>query len=424
MKRKLITQPPIFPVDPGIIPDAGRIKLKNNIPGFLIEAGTEDISRIEFTFTAGSVREDIPLLASTTNMMLTEGTKNYTAEKLNKTLDFYGSFYNLFSERDRAGIVIYCMNKYLEKILGLASEIIFHPAFPPDELKTLMKKRLSWYLINREKVNSLAMDQFFESIFGSLHPYGRQVFADDFNNINATNLKNFHSVFYNPENLAIIVAGKIHEKTVDLLNLYFGTDGSETTRPEESCRSPERQAEKKVHINKPGAVQTAIVIGSPTINKRHPDYPGLKILNIFLGGYFGSRLMRNIREDKGYTYGINSSVHSLDLSGYQTISAEVSKKNTQNAIEEIYKEIKLLQQVPPEREELAIIRNYMLGEMVRMFDGPFAIAESFRSAWEFGLDNSYYYTLAEKIKSIDPDEITSLAKTYYNIDELYEITAG
>ncbi|MDQ1297134.1 MAG: zinc protease, partial [Bacteroidota bacterium] len=274
MKKKLFTQPPIFPVDPGIIPDARRIRLKNNIPAFLIEAGTENISRIEFTFTAGSVKENIPLLASTTNMMLTEGTKNYTAAKLNRTLDFYGSFYNLFSEKDRAGIVIYCMNKHLEKILGLASEILFHPVFPPDELKTLMKKRLSWYLINREKVNSLAMDQFFESIFGSSHPYGRKVIADYFNKIDNAALKDFHSGFYRPETLAIIVAGNIHEKTVDLLDNYFGKVVSETIRPTAPGRIPERQKNRKVHIDKPGAVQTAIAIGSSTINKRHPDYPG------------------------------------------------------------------------------------------------------------------------------------------------------
>jgi predicted Zn-dependent peptidase len=106
------------------------------------------------------------------------------------------------------------------------------------------------------------------------------------------------------------------------------------------------------------------------------------------------------------------------------ISTEVGQNNCQKAIDEIYKEIKLLQNVAVNKEEMAVVRNYMSGEMVRMFDGPFALAESFRSAWEFGLDNSYYYRLAEKIKSIDPDEIIELARTYYNIDDLYEITVG
>ena len=134
--------------------------------------------------------------------------------------------------------------------------------------------------------------------------------------------------------------------------------------------------------------------------------------------------MKNIREEKGYTYGISSSLSSLDLAGYKVISTEVGQNNCQKAIDEIYKEIKLLQNVAVNKEEMTVVRNYMSGEMVRMFDGPFALAESFRSAWEFGLDNSYYYRLAEKIKSIEPDEIIELARTYYNIDDLYEITVG
>ena len=161
-----------------------------------------------------------------------------------------------------------------------------------------------------------------------------------------------------------------------------------------------------------------------TINKSHPDYPGLKILNVILGGYFGSRLMKNIREDKGYTYGIHSSVNSLALGGYKVISAEVSRVNIRKAIDEIYREIRILQTTPVGDNELDLVRTYMAGEMVRMFDGPFAVAESFKSVWEFGLDYEYYYRFAEIVKTITPEEIQQLANDYYNIDDLYEIIVG
>jgi predicted Zn-dependent peptidase len=224
--------------------------------------------------------------------------------------------------------------------------------------------------------------------------------------------------------MAVIISGKIHNKTAELLNSFIGNISSNETDKRTSVNLIKGEKLRKVHINKSETVQNAIRIGSATINKRHPDYPGLKILDSILGGYFGSRLMKNIREEKGYTYGISSSLSSLNLAGYKVISTEVGQNNCQKAIDEIYKEIKLLQNVAVNKEEMAVVRNYMSGEMVRMFDGPFALAESFRSAWEFGLDNSYYYRLAEKIKSIDPDEIIELARTYYNIDDLYEITVG
>jgi zinc protease len=417
-------QPPVFPVDKVNIPEANSFRLNNGVPVFAIEAGTEDIMRLEFTFKAGQVREHFPLLASTCNTMLSEGSQNFSSEELNRLLDYYGVFLNQTAEKDSAGIVLFFLNKHIEKVLELSHEILFLPVFPEPELNALMKKRLQWYMVNREKVQNLATDQFFESIFGKNHPYGYQVIDRDFENITQALLKDFHMNYYTPDNMAVIVSGKIHNKTAELLNLYFGDMVSKGIVYKDSAALPESEKTKKVHLNKPGTVQSAIKIGSPTINKRHPDYPGLKILDSILGGYFGSRLMKNIREEKGYTYGIHSSVSSLNLSGYKVISTEVSIKNCRKSIDEIYKEIKLLQSVPVNKEEMAIVRNYMSGEMLRMFDGPFALAESFRGAWEFGLDNSYYYRLAEKIKTIDPDEIIELSRTYYNIDDLYEVTVG
>jgi predicted Zn-dependent peptidase len=417
-------QPPVFPIEKVVIPEAKTFRLDNGVPVYLIEAGTEDIMRIEFTFRAGQVREYLPLLSSTCNMMLSEGSQNYSSEELNRLLDYYGIFLNQSAEKDMAGIVLYFMNKHIEKVLELSREILFRPVFPETELNALMKKRLRWYLVNREKVQNLAMDMFFESLFGKHHPYGYQVFEQDFENLTPALLSDFHLKYYTPGNMAVIISGKIHNKTTDLLNTYFGNIRSKEIHVEDSHNFLKGEKEKKVHIFKSGTVQSAIRIGSTTINKRHSDYPGLKILDSFLGGYFGSRLMKNIREDKGYTYGISSSLSSLDLTGYKVISTEVSQKNCQKTIDEIYSEIKQLQSVPVKKEEMAVVRNYMLGEMVRMFDGPFALAESFRSVWEFGLDNTYYYTLAEKIKTIDPDEIIELALTYYIIDELYEVTVG
>jgi predicted Zn-dependent peptidase len=417
-------QPPVFPFDAKILNQVKSVQLNNGIPVFLIEAGTEDVMRIEIVFRAGAAREYFPLLASSSNMMLTEGSENYSSEELNRILDYNGIFLNPSSEKDTAGIVVYFLSKQIDKVLELAAEILFRPVFPDKELALLMKKRLRWYQVNREKVQNLAMDQFFESVFGSYHPYGRQVAENDFGNITPSILKDFHSKYYTPENMAVIVSGRIHERTVDLLNTYFGELHSKKIYIEETESHIKGDRQKKVTVEKPGAVQAAIRIGSSTIVKTHPDYPGLKFLNTILGGYFGSRLMKNIREEKGLTYGIHSGISSFELSGFKVISTEVGTKNTRIAIDEIYKEIRLLQTEPVKPDELEVVRKYMSGELVRMFDGPFALAESFKAVWEFGLDYTYYQRLAETIKTITSDKIIRLAETYYNIDDLYEIIAG
>jgi zinc protease len=424
MNNLLRIHPPVFPVEKVIIPEAKSCRLNNGIPFYLIEAGTEDIMRLEFTFRAGQVKENIPLLSSTCNMMLTEGSQNYSSEELNKSLDYYGVFLTQSAEKDSAGIVLYFLSKHIEKVLEFSHEILFRPVFPEAELNALMRKRLRWYMVNREKVQNLAIDKFFESVFGKHHPYGYQILEQDFEKITPAVLFDFHRRFYTPENMAIIISGKIHSQTSDLLNSHYGSTVLKSFNNDDPVRLPESEKVKKIHIEKSGTVQTAIRLGSMIINKRHPDYPGLKVLDSILGGYFGSRLMKNIREEKGYTYGISSSLSSLDLTGYKVISTEVGQKYCRKTIDEIYREIMILQTVPVKKEEMDVVRNYMSGEMVRMFDGPFALAESFKSAWEFGLDNSYYYLLAEKIKTITPDEIIELANTYYRLDDLFEITVG
>ena len=417
-------QPERVPVGPGTLPEAGLFRLDNNIDVYTIEAGSEDLMKLEFIFDAGQTSEKIPLVSSATNIMLTEGTENYSADSLNHTFDLYGTSFNNYVEKDSAGLSILFITRHIEKILELCSEIIYRPVFPADELDALMKKRLQWYNLAQEKVHVIATDQFFESIFGSSHPYGKKVKSEDFSGLTRDMLIDFHRENYLKSGMTIIASGKIPENTGMLLNKYFGQTFIESMQPEKNADIPVGEDLKKIRINRNEAVQTAIRIGSSTIGKRDNDYPGLKVIDTILGGFFGSRLMKNIREDKGFTYGINSSVVSFNLSAYKIIATEVGKDYTIQTLDEIYKEIINLQKLPVEKDELDIVKNFMLGEMVRMFDGPFALAESFRSAWEFGLDNSYYYRLADKIKTIQPDEIIHLARTYYNTDDLYEIVAG
>lgn len=423
LKRNI--PPEIQPVELKKIPEAELFRLKNGIPVYLINAGSEELMRVEFIFDAGQVKEVFPMVASSTNAMLLEGSSHHTANQINSAFDFYGAFINPYIQKDNAGITVFFLNKHIEKIFELCIEVLFKPVFPDDELNNLQKKKLQLFLLNKKKVQNLAYDKFFESVFGLSHPYGRQVDESDFGKVTSVMVRKFHKEYYSAANMAVIISGKIPDKTKVLLDDFFGKIRFDPVKGPRSVEIKiEGNPDKRQFVEKKGAVQSAIRIGSATINKKHKDFNGLLILDTILGGYFGSRLMKNIREDKGYTYGINSSLVSMQQSGYKIIATEVGKKYTAKTLGEIYKEIRLLQTIPVELSEMQVARSYLAGEMVRMFDGPFALAESFRAVWEFGLDNNYYYNLAEKIRTIDPDEIITLANTYYNIDDLYEIIAG
>lgn len=416
-------QPKIVKCGLGTIREPQKRLLDNKVPLYQFNVGSEEIVRIDFIFDAGEINSELPMVAPITNMMLKEGTVSMKAEELNEKLDFHGIMYNLFCSYDKAGLSLLCLNKYLENALELASDMLIRPSFGEKELTTLLGKQKNDYLISRDIVAVLAKESFFSNIFGNGHPYGRTVELKDFDKITTEQLRTFHANCYIPDNLYIVVAGKIPKNTEQLINKYFGNQQRRDLVPLEFNFIP-KKPEKRRHTEKANAVQTAIRIGSTTINKCHPDYPGLKVVNTILGGYFGSRLMKNIREDKGFSYGIASSLYSTQQSGIKVIFTEVNQANTNEAIDEILKEVSILGREPIKSDELEIVKNYMLGNLVRSLDGPFALIDNFRSLYEFGLKNDFNYLLEEKIKNISADEIMELVNNYYKIDDLTVVTAG
>jgi predicted Zn-dependent peptidase len=177
-------------------------------------------------------------------------------------------------------------------------------------------------------------------------------------------------------------------------------------------------------IEKPDAIQSAVRVGRLLFNKKDPDYFKFQVLNTVLGGYFGSRLMANIREDKGYTYGIGSGLASLVNGGYFFISTEVGVDVTNNTLSEIYKEIKLLREQPVNNEELETVRNYVLGQFLRSVDGPYSLADKFKAIWEFGLGYDYFENYFKAVKTITPKEIQELANKYLQEEDLIELVVG
>jgi zinc protease len=160
------------------------------------------------------------------------------------------------------------------------------------------------------------------------------------------------------------------------------------------------------------------------ITRSHPDYPGMAVLNTLLGGYFGSRLMSNIREDKGYTYGIGSAMVSLREAGYFFISTEVGADVTTAALDEIYKEVKRLQDEPAGEDELSTVRNYLSGTFLKSIDGPFALIDRFKTLTLSGLGYDYYDRYLQTVQSISPAQLQELALRYFNRNDFMELVVG
>jgi zinc protease len=400
-------------------------KLHNDIPLYILNAGNEDVLRLEVVFEAGAKYADYPLVASFTNMMMMEGTKNRNSKEIAEQLDFYGAYLHLNADRDFGEATLFTLTKHFEKTLEILIDILRNPTFPGEELSVLIDNKRQKFQIDEQKVKTLAAKKFNKVVFGKDNIYGRNTTISDFDSLTVQQLKHFHSRLYHSKNCKVIISGKINDEVLTILENYFQLNQApKDFISDHKFSGLSSSDERKHYIEKPDAVQTAIRIGKPMINKHHKDYPGLQILNTILGGYFGSRLMMNLREEKGYTYGVGSVVASLKHSGYFTTVCEVGADATNDAVKEIYYEISRLINEPIDNEELSRVRNYMLGDFVRLFDGPFAQAEAIRSVIDFDMDESYYEKYLQTLREITPSELQELAVKYFQPDSMYEIVAG
>ena len=405
---------------------ANHTKFSNGIDFYSLSAGSQEIVKIEFIFKAGMYHQAASLIASSTNNLLEVGSKSYTANQISDGIDFYGSFLELHVEQDFAIVSLFSLNKYLIESLKFIEELIKYPTFPDDEFKLYITNKKQNHFINSQKGDVLVRRKFSQLLYGEKHPYGLTVVDNDFDRINISEIKEFFSQYYTSNNCTIIASGNLPGSITETLNSFFGEKkwGQTNDLILPKSYSIETIKQQKHFIYKEDAIQSAIRVGRVLFNKTHPDYFKFQVLNAILGGYFGSRLMANIREDKGYTYGIGSGVVNLVNTGSFYISTEVGNNVTSQTLKEIYKEIKILREKLVCVDELETVRNYILGQFLRSVDGPFALADKFKAIWEYNLDYTYFDLYFNAIKTVTPNDIIDLANKYLQENDLLECVVG
>ena len=399
--------------------------LKNGLPVYLLEGGTEEFVKIEVVVRAGSYHQSKPLVAFATANLLRYGTNRKSREEINEMLDFYSAFLHLEAQKDMISVGMFVLNKHLEPALDLLAEMLQEPAFPEDSMHAFLRNHQQMHLLNQKKVSHLARTYFAELIYGEDHPYGYRLKTPDFEKVERKDLMDFHARYFHAGNAFILVAGRVPEDMTARLEQRFGRDDSPDPGAGASRGFPViSPGQRKVHLEVPDALQSAIRIGKQLFNRTHPSYHKLKITNALLGGYYGSRLMQNIRQDKGYTYGIGSNIVSLMHSGYFFITSQVGADVRDAALEEVYRELKALRTVPAEQQELEILKNYLSGSFLRSFDGPLAQKERFKELVMFGLDVSHYDEYLKTLKTITAEDIMECAGDYLHEDGMMEVVAG
>ena len=404
--------------------DVIKTQLDNGIEVNYIDGGSQEILKIDFTFNAGNWFQSKPLIASSTSQLIKEGTKNYSAFEISENIDKYGAFFETESSYDTATLTLYTLSKHLTSVLPYVKEVILFPKFSSKEFDIYKNNAIEKFKINLEKVSFVARKEFMTNLFGENHKYGTNVNLSNYKNLSLNDITNFYHQNYHLGNCRILISGKVNESTIATINDFFGKETSSKNTSINDVIKINTNTNTPMYIEKENALQSAIRIGRIFPNKLHKDYFGLQILNTVLGGYFGSRLMSNIREDKGYTYGVGSGIISLKNAGYFFISTEVGSDVTSKALTEIYKEVELIstQEIP--KAELELVKDYMLGQFLKSCDGPFSMASLFEGVNEYGLDYSFYNNYIKTIKEITPKTLLELGVQYFNKSDLKEIVVG
>lgn len=405
------------------LPGVEQFALDNGVKVYAINAGEQEVAKFELLYNAGKWYEEKNLVSDLANRMLREGTTKHTALQIADTFDFYGANVNYGTGFETGGATLYSLTKQLPQVLPLLAEVFTEPIFPETELETISRNRKQRLQVDMQKNEFLSNRHFLNALFGQQHPYGRVSEPEHYDAISTHELSGFFASHYHSSNLRIIVSGKLNDEIFSAINSCFGQSKAGATLPNKTHTSlPSSQLIQ--HTEKPDSVQSAIVIGNISINKTHPDFLKLSVLNTLFGGYFGSRLMSNIREEKGYTYGIYSSFVSYPHAGFFEIAAEVGKDVRDATIQEIDKEINLLRTELVEEEELQTVKNYMCGKILRSIDGPLKFSETLKGLLIYNQDTDYIHQVLQAVREVSAEELQQLAVRYFDFDKMYKVTVG
>lgn len=398
--------------------------LSNGVEVYLMNMGTEDTMMIDWVFYAGNCFEKKKTVAAATNQLLKNGTSRLNAFALNEHFEFYGSYLNRHCYNETSEIVLHCLNKHVTELVPVIAEIINDSIFPERELEIYVQNSQQKLQVNLQKSEFVASRLIDANLFGENHPYGKYSNLIDYAALTRDDLLQFYNQYYKNGKCVIFAAGKLPDNFLELLEKEFGKLPLSNHRGAASNIiydfQPSEQ-KKQLQINDAQGVQAAIRIARHFPNRHHPDFQKVMVLNNIFGGYFGSRLMGNIREDKGYTYGIYSYLmNHIHQSGW-VVSTEAGRDVSVATVSEIYEEMKDLREDLADDEELKITRNFMIGTILGELDGPFQVLSRWKNLVLNDLDEKYFYNAINTIKTVSAEELMELAEKYLQPDEFYEL---
>jgi len=397
-----------------------RLQVGNGINLFWVK-GSKDIVKLDFIFQAGKWYEPKPGIAYFTAHMLEKGTANYSSAQISEIIDYHGAQLEISAGADFVSISLYSLSKNLRLVLPLLMELLQSPVFPSDELNLLLSIYEQNLKVNHQKTNFVAGKLLAKNIFGAQHPYGKSAEESDLKNISREDLMHYHTERFVP--FSIFLTGDLSNEEMVWLEQSLAPLNS-SSRNEPNSKPVESVDAKKVAVKKEGSVQASLRMGKISITRADNDYAGFLLLNHILGGYFGSRLMKNIREEKGLTYGIYSSLSpNLHHSSF-SIGADVNIDKCDETIREIGNELTRLQNELISEEELVVAKNHFLGSLQLEVSNPFSVTEKLKTIHLFDLPSDFYVHLFNRIGKTQAKDLQIMAQKHFMLEDFFTVQVG
>lgn len=397
------------------IPRPAEIALPNGATLYLLDRGDIPVCRLTACWTVGRADvPSVPALVLATNAMRC-GTATRSEAEIAETLEYNGAWLRCNADAHASFLTLHSLNKTFGKVLPVVADMLSDATYPAEVLRPQREKTAAQLEIKNRRVNVKADSVYNPLFYGPASPLARHYEAADVLGVADEEVRNAYAGVFRGNTPAFFLAGKI---TDDIANLAIETLGGISFVSAENAivrtivPAPLHTADAEVRLQVDGSMQTAIKTGIPTIGREHPDFERLRMAVMLLGGYFGSRLMTNIREEKGYTYGITASLNGAPEGAAVEIACQTDNRFASAVISEIEKELRRLAVEPVPIEELDSARNILVSSMAGVTDTPFSIADYLVTLHTLGLPLTHFRRQLDAARSVTPEDINRLAAQY------------
>ena len=415
--------PLIHPIQTVQFPEVETYTLDNGIVVTEVGNCPQDILQIQLFNRAGRVQEDQKLTSRVAASMLRDGAGSLKGDQIAERIDYYGASLSTGANMDVAYGTLFTLTQYQEEVLPILADVWLNPHFPEADFLKFKQNQIQKLREDLTKSETVSYRIITDLIFGEHHPYGYNSTEALFKNLAIDDVKSHYDRHFGHNHTSILVTGKTTDSTRSLINKYFGTWTKETPlKPYILGKFSDASVPYRESVA--SDYQSAIKIGRPMFSRMHEDFAGMFVLNVILGGYFGSRLMSSIREENGYTYNIYSALSTLRHSGFFYISTETAHEYVEPTLAEIYTQIQMLQEDLIDLDEMEMARNYIMGNFLGMLDGPFNTAQMVKTFIINGLPADHFESLRDTVLSITPDQLRQLARKYLNREDLIELVVS